>query len=103
MNRLLRTLLERAEHPRPVLTAQTTGRWPRATADRFEAMGVFAPLPPAEAVGCDSCGADHVEPVVWADAPNDGPLLQALFPTSINRPVNLLMTFASVRRLAWPA
>ena len=73
MTQLLWSLLDRADDPDPVVAADSVRRHPPGAVAALEGCGLLAPLPPATAVGCDSCGGDHVKAVVWADSPTGPP------------------------------
>ena len=49
--------------------AAEVSRWPAGVLEAFLRFGLLAAAEAAEAVVCDACGFDHVEPVQWAGAP----------------------------------
>lgn len=65
----LRVVCDRAERPDPEFDADELARWPDGAQTGLEQVGLLAAARPSTAAACDSCGVDHVEPVVWADAP----------------------------------
>jgi hypothetical protein len=61
--------LSLADNPGAALSFDDRARHLPGTWDRFAALGLLAEAELAGAVACNSCGRDHVEPVVWADGP----------------------------------
>jgi hypothetical protein len=66
---LLRLVWDRADTHAPTYSADETAAWPAGALDRLLGLGLLKPVTQATAVVCDACGGDHVEEVVFVEAP----------------------------------
>src|SRR5713101_138906 len=58
-------VFDRATAPQPLFTAGEVADWPPGLLQELLQQGVIKPTDNAQAVTCDACGHNHVEPVTY--------------------------------------
>jgi excisionase family DNA binding protein len=65
-------VFDRAAAPQPLFTADEVKTWPLGLLEDLVQQGVVKPTDNAQAVTCDACSHDHVEPVTYLSNGPDG-------------------------------